>query len=180
MLLLRLGCLTVFFWGTVWWEVLTVLAASCYLARSWVSNFFWTETSRKERKLQLIECWFPKLRVTGRQRCVTTSSKRSHSMATFLRWKKCKKIRRKCKKCGKCGKKPTNAKKMQKKMQIRKKKRKKMRPNQSSKNKKQKKKGKKRDSPLNRLEAPQKNAALLSPRQHLSLSKTCPLATFVP
>ena len=97
MLLLRLGCLTVFFWGTVWWEVLTVLAASCYLARSWVSNFFWTETSRKERKLQLIECWFPKLRVTGRQRCVTTSSKRSHSMATFLRWKKCKKIRRKCK-----------------------------------------------------------------------------------
>ena len=104
-----------FFWGTVWWEVLTVLAASCYLARSWVSIFFWTETSRKESKLQLIECWFPKLRVTGRQRCVTTSSKRSHSMATFLRWKKCKKIRRKCKKCGKMRKKTNKCKKNAKK-----------------------------------------------------------------
>ena len=59
---------------------------------------------------------------------------------------------------------------------------KKMRPNQSSKNKKQnqkEKKGKKRDSPLNRLEAPPKIAALLSPRQNLSLSKICPLAKFV-
>ena len=44
---------------------------------------------------------------------------------------------------------------------------KKKRPNQSSKNKKQKKKEKKkkRDSPLNRLEAPQKIAALQFPRQ---------------
>ena len=41
------------------------------------------------------------------------------------------------------------------------------------------KKKKKRDSPLNRLEAPQKIAALLSPRQNFSLSKIFPLAKFV-
>ena len=46
--------------------------------------------------------------------------------------------------------------------------------------KKEKKKGKKRDSPLNRLEAPQKIAALLPPRQNLSLSKNFPLAKIFP
>ena len=77
-------------------------------------------------------------------------------------------------------KKQTNAKQMQN-MQIRKKKNeKKCDPTRAAKTKSKKTKGKQRDSPPNRLEAPQKNAALLSPRQHLSLSKTCPLATFVP
>ena len=77
---------------------------------------------------------------------------------------KCKKINHKQKMQKKCGK---NATKMRKKCDP-------TRAAKTKSKKKEKKKGKKRDSPLNRLEAPQKIAALLSPRQNLSLSKNFP------
>ena len=94
---------------------------------------------------------------------------------------KCKKNKSQKKMQKKCEK---NAKKMRKKREKNAKKmRKKCDPTRAAKTKSKKKektKGIKRDSPLNRLGAPQKIAALLSPRQNLSLSKKFPLAKKIP